>query len=280
MKKFLTNDICKKIGISVIMLAIMLCSVFIVSKFATSPEYYKGTMQSIDDKKATVMGITAGAATTSTILAAFPGDVTTPIANQIMQISSYLMIVVCVLVLEKSVLTVMGYLAFNILVPIACVLFGIHTFIRKEFLKTIALKFVIFAMVIVTIIPLSVKIGDLICDSNSVYIEQVTEESIEENTEKNTGEGTLDESWSDGIINKFKEGAAYAGNYAKEKLNNFIDAIAIFIIAYCAIPIIVIVFVVWFFNFLFGLKIPVNSKILRKRTTGNENRTNVVSEQG
>lgn len=133
MKKFLTNDICKKIGISVIMLAIMLCSVFIVSKFATSPEYYKGTMQSIDDKKATVMGITAGAATTSTILAAFPGDVTTPIANQIMQISSYLMIVVCVLVLEKSVLTVMGYLAFNILVPIACVLFGIHTFIRKEF---------------------------------------------------------------------------------------------------------------------------------------------------
>jgi len=66
-------------------------------------------------------------------LASVVGDATTPVANEIMDISSYLLIVVCALVLEKSLLTVFGYIAFNILIPIACGLFAISVFAKRNF---------------------------------------------------------------------------------------------------------------------------------------------------
>jgi len=124
----LKRDLITKSICLVLLVVLALLSVFLLAKTASSPENYVSTVKSIDEKKATVMAVTATAATASTILAAIPGDATTPIANQIMEISSYLMIVVCALVLEKSLLTVVGYLSFKILIPIACVLFGIYIF--------------------------------------------------------------------------------------------------------------------------------------------------------
>lgn len=242
----------KKIIITAVLLTIAICSVFIISKIAANPESYKETIRSIDDKKAIVMSITAGAAATSTLLAFVPGDMTTPIANQIMQISSYLMIVVCVLVLEKSLLTVMGYLSFRILIPISCGLLGLYTFYKKDVLKNLAVKFIVFAAVIVTIIPFSLKIGDMICEANSTVIEQVTED-INQTDEQSVNENN---SWLDSIGDKLKNGISDAGDYAKQKLSMFIDAIAVFIIAYCVIPIIVVLTLIWFVKFLFGIKFP------------------------
>lgn len=246
--KFVTTKKEKIIRVAVLLIVAM-CSIFIISKIATNPENYRTTIQSIDDKKTTVMGVTAGAAATSTLLAAVPGDATTPIANQIMQISSYLMIVVCVLVLEKSLLPVMGYLSFNILIPVACGLLGIHTFYKKEILKSVAVKITAFALVMVAIVPLSLKIGDMICAVNSSVIEQSID-NID-----TTEEASLDDesaSWLDNALKRITNGVSDASGYAKQKLSQFIDVIAIFIIAYCVIPIIVVIIFVWLFKFLFG----------------------------
>lgn len=253
-KQLLAKDITKKIICITLLLVLALLSIFVVSKYATSPENYKATIESIDEKKATVMGLTATAATASTVLAAIPGDVTTPIANQIMEMSSYLLIVVCVLVLEKSLLTVMGYLSFNILIPIACGMLGFYTFIKKETIKVLAIKFIVFALVISTIIPFSLKISDLIYEVNKTTIEQVSTTVDEAIVQEESKE---ESSWLDKILNKVKEGVSNAGDKAKQILNKFIDAIAIFIITYCAIPIIVVLLMIWFIKFLFGITIPV-----------------------
>lgn len=272
-KELMSKEITKKMICVILLLAIALLSIFVISKPATSPENYGSTIESIDEKKATVMGITATAATASTVLAAIPGDVTTPIANQIMEISSYLLIVVCVLVLEKSLLTVMGYLSFNILIPIACGMLGIYTFLKKETLKILAIKFIVFALVIVTIIPFSLKISDLIYEVNKTTIEQVTTEIDESITEEEIEE---DKSWLDKMLDKVKDSVSNAGEKAKQILNRFIDAIAMFIITYCAIPIIVVLLVIWFIKFLFGIAIPVpkGDKLPLLRKHKNENKTN------
>ncbi len=235
-----------------ILLIIAICSIFILSGIATNPENYRTTIQSIDDKKTTVMSVTAGAAATSTLLSLVPGDTTAPIANQIMQISSYLMLVICVLVLEKSLLTVMGYLSFNILIPLACCLLGIHTFYKKEILKSMAVKFIVFAVVIVAIVPFSIKIGDMICDANSTIVELVTENN--DTTEVYSDDEN--NSWLDNAVKKITNEFSNVGSFAKQKLSQFIDAIAVFIVAYCIIPIIVVITLLWLFKFLFGIKIP------------------------
>lgn len=244
----------KKLIFVIALLFLALFSMFGISKSATDPQNYKSIIQSIDDKKGTVMSVTAGAAATSTLLSLVPGDATTPIANQIMQISSYLIIVVCVLVLEKSLLTITGYLSFNILIPIACGLLSIYKFYKKDFLRNLALKFIAFSMVIVMIVPLSLKIGDMICAVNATVIEQVSENIDEIKTENTDGE---EHSLIDKIIAKISNDVSETGDYAKRKLNQIIDAVAVFIIAYCVIPILVVIFVVWLIKILFEIKIPI-----------------------
>lgn len=257
-KEILSAGITKKIVCLIMLLAIAILSIFVISKPATSPESYRSTIESIDEKKATVMGVTATAAAASTALAAIPSDATTPVANQIMEISEYLFIVVCVLALEKSLLTVMGYLSFNILIPVACALLGVYTFIKKETLKILAVKFVVFALVIVAIIPFSLKISDMIYDMSRSTIEQVTTEVDENVVEETPSEN---KSWWENTIDKIKEGATDVAEKAKQILNSFIDAIAMFVIIYCAIPIIVVFLVIWFIKFLFGIAIPMPTGI-------------------
>ena len=275
-KGILEKDTTKKIICIILLLIIAMLSMTVISKVATSPESYKSTIQSIDEKKATVMGVTATAAATSTALAAIPGDVTTPIANQIMELSSYLLIVVCALVLEKSLLTVMGYLSFNLLIPISCVLLGVYTFVKKRTLKILALKFIVFALVIVAIIPFSMKISDMIYESNQATVEQVTadlEESVVKDGEK------AEKSWLDKMVDKLKESVSDVGEKAKQILNSFIDAIALFIITYCALPVIIVFFVVWFINFLFKINIPMPNLNAKRIVSKNKNQEKTETEE-
>ena len=90
MKNVLSNGIMRKLLVVTICCVVALFSIFVVAKKATSPETYKNTIQSIDEKKVTVMGVAATAAIASTALASVVGDATTPVANEIMDISSYL----------------------------------------------------------------------------------------------------------------------------------------------------------------------------------------------
>lgn len=264
-KEIMTKETTKRCISIVLLLAVAILSMTIVSKIATSPESYNSTIRSIDEKKMTVMGVTATAAITSTALATVPGDATTPIAKQILELSSYLLLVVCALVLEKSLLTVMGYLSFNILVPIGCLLFGIYVFLKKKTLKILALKFIVFALVLVLIIPISMKISDMIYEANQTTIEQVTTDLSETSVESDE----VEKAWIGKMIDKVKKSVSDVGEMTKEILNKFIDAIALFIITYCVLPLIIIFAIIWFINFLFKINIPTpNIKKISKKMVG------------
>ncbi len=279
MKNLLSREITKKILMVLLCLTLALVSVFVIAKRATDPQSYKNTIQSIDDKKATVMGITTATITASTALAAIPGDATTPIANQIMDMGSYLLIVVCALVLEKSLLTVLGYLAFNILVPGACLLFAISVFVKRNILRVLSLKIVVFAVVISTIIPFSLKISDLIYESNQSMVTELNDEVEKMDDSK---ESDKEKNWWESFTDKIKDGVANAGEKVKQLVNNFIDVIALFIITYCAIPIIIFLIVIWFVKFLFNIKIPVpekeNLKMLNALKKSNHSNNEIIEK--
>lgn len=259
MKKNFLNGIMRKVLVVVICFAVALFSIFVVAKKATEPETYKNTIQSIDEKKVTVMGVAATAAIASTALASVVGDATTPVANEIMDIGSYLLIVVCALVLEKSLLTVFGYISFKILIPVACVLFAISVFAKRSLLKLLSLKIVVFALVLSTVIPFSLKISDLIYETNMSTVQEL-DSKVEGIDSEESNKKDNKKSWWDKLKDKAKEGTSKVIEKAKDLLNNFIDVIALFIIAYCAIPIIVFLVVIWLVKFLFNITIPIPSK--------------------
>lgn len=259
----------KKIIITIALVLIALISIFVISKITSSAKFHKNTIKSLDNKKLTVIELTAATAGTATAIAALPSDSTTPIANQIMDLSSYLLIVVGVIFLEKILLTLTGNIAFAVLIPIACVLYCVYIYSQKEVLKNLAIKLAVFGLVIFMIVPVSVKISDFI---ESTYKETINEtieaaenlgdevEKSEKNSEKEEIEqgiwGTITSTVTD-AISSIGDGVSKLIEKGKNVLSKFIDAIAILLITTCVIPIAVLFFIIWIIKIIFGINIPV-----------------------
>ena len=253
----------KQIIATIVFIIVALTSIFIISPKASSTDSYKSTIESLDNKKMNVMEITAATAGASAILAVIPSDATTPIANQVAKLSTYLLIVIATIFFETILLTLTGYVTFNFLIPIACVLAVIYLFSKFDIVKRLAIKLSVFGLIIFMVVPISVKVSNLIENTykdtiDSAKTTEFTEEEIQsvENTNESTSEG-----WN-GLVSKFKDGIANIENNVsnlikkgEKTLSNFIDAIAILLITSCVIPIFVLIFFVWLVKMIFGLNL-------------------------
>ena len=265
--------------ITVIALIIVtVLSIFVIAPFASSAKTHANSIKTLDEKKITVMELTAATAGSATALAAIPGDFTTPVSNQILQLSSYLLIVIGAIFLEKVLLTLTGFVAFKFLIPIACLLYAIYIFVEKEFLRNLALKLIAFGIVITLIVPVSVSVSNLIEKTHKDSITQTVEDA--KNAQNEVNQTEVEESQGDNgniwdtVTSKVKEGISNIGEGAskvikkgEELLNKFIDAIAILLITSCVIPIVVLLAFVWLVKIIFSVNIPLpklNKNILKK----------------
>lgn len=279
----------KRIIAVIILVVITLISIFGVSKIASSNEFHTKSIQELDEKKVVVLELTAATAATSTAIALVPGDATTPLANQILQLSSYLLIVVGAILLEKVLLTLTGYIAFTFLIPIACLLYGIYLFAKKDILRSLAIKLAVFGIVIFMVIPISIQISNLIEDTYQESINQTIEEAknIENESEKeNTNNESEEATGWNAFTSKAKEIVSDVGDNVSEwihkgekALSDFIDAIAILLITSCVIPILVLILFVWIVKIIFGISIPI--KEIKKINSDNKvkNNNDIIQEK-
>lgn len=245
----------------ILAIAVLLLSISPLKARYTDPATFSEQIESIDERKATVVTLSAAAAAAATGIAAIPGDASTPIANQVMEVSSYLMVVVCVLVLEKMLISVVGGISFGWLLPAACVLFGIWALLRKDWLYQLAIKIAVFALIIAFLIPCSVMASDMIYEANSGQIEEaiVASEGISAEDDQQK------QSFWDKITSSVQDGAEKVKTGAQHILNKFIDAIALFLITYCAIPVLVVLALLWLMKMFFGVNIPAPKALPKPR---------------
>ena len=278
------NEKQKKIIFALIPIVIALLSFFVIARFTSSTEFNAKTTQSLDDKKTTVMELTAASTAASAAITLIPGDVGTPIANKLADLSSYFLIVFSAIYLEKYLVTITGYAAFKILVPIACVFFSGYLLWRKEILRVVAQKFLLFGLAVYLVIPASVKVADMIETTYASSIESTIEtakqttDEIESETgesgqvdDKSSNEKSQSDSDSDskenaggffsGLFNKVQEGVSTATANVENVLNNFIEALAILLVTSCLIPILVLIFFVWLVKMLLGLNIDIPTSV-------------------
>ena len=278
------NEKQKKILFALIPIVIALLSFFVIARFTSSTEFNAKTIQSLDDKKTTVMELAAASTAASAAITLIPGDVGTPIANKLADLSSYFLIVFSAIYLEKYLVTITGYAAFKILVPIACVFFSGYLLWRKEILRVVAQKFLLFGLAVYLVIPASVKVADMIETTYASSIESTIEtakqttDEIESETgesgqvdDKSSNEKSQSDSDSDskenaggffsGLFNKVQEGVSTATANVENVLNNFIEALAILHMTSCLIPILVLIFFVWLVKMLLGLNIDIPTSV-------------------
>lgn len=265
MIKDLKVEYSKRTIILIILIIIGLLSRFLVSKIVTDPSFNAATIESLEEKKITVLKLAATMAASSTALSLLPGDVAMPIANQMVELNKYFIVVISAIILEKILVSVVGYVTFSYVIPLACILGIAYLYVKVDGLRNLAIKLAIFGIVIFAAIPVSIKMSDLIYSSYQASLEQTVEianenkEFIEEKKEEFADE---DKNWMDRIGDYFSNLTSKIGlgmseilKKGEDILNKYIDAIAILIISTCVIPIIVILFFVWIIKILFGFEI-------------------------
>ena len=93
------NEKQKKILFALIPIVIALLSFFVIARFTSSTEFNAKTIQSLDDKKTTVMELAAASTAASAAITLIPGMSISKLAD----LSSYFLIVLCAIYLEISV---------------------------------------------------------------------------------------------------------------------------------------------------------------------------------
>jgi len=251
--------------ILITLLSIALFSIFVVSRIVTAPSFNAASIKSLDDKKVIVMKLAASAAASSTALTLIPGDVATPIANQIAKLSSYFIVILCAILLEKMLIAAVGYVSFTCIIPFACFLFALYLYIKKDILIEYAIKLIIFGIVLFVAIPVCIHVSDLIYSSYQASIEQTVETAEQNNKyieEKKKDLSEEDKNWIEKIgdyltnlTSKIGTGISEITKKGEDTLSAFLDAIAVLIITSCAIPIVVLLIFAGIIKILFGFNI-------------------------
>lgn len=213
-----------------------------ISFVASQPEMYKPLIKSLDEKRADALALSTSAITLSTGMSLFAEDRLDPIVDFLSNITSYVTLIVCVIFLEKLLLTSFGFLTFAVIIPISCILGLLYVWLKKDLLKAIALKLTAFGLVLFLVVPSSVLFTNLI--ERSKYYDDIKLEATD-----------IIEDEDISGLNKLKELTKEVASFIEQKTNSFIDMIAIMIITTCAIPLGTLALLFWIVKMLFGINI-------------------------
>lgn len=229
-----------------------LLSMTLFAKAATSPAFTQACIAYLDSKKKTVLELTAAATASSAAITMIPGDIGTPIADKLADISTYTMIVLCAVFLEKYLVTITGHVVFRFLIPFAC-LMTIGSLIRPRFVnwRRTALRVCLFSVILYFVIPASVGISKTIENTYDNSIQE-TIDSAKESAEEIQDNAETQTIW-DRFISTIEGGVNTVTSRFEGILNNFIEAVAVLIVTACVIPVLVLVVMFWIVKMLFGI---------------------------
>lgn len=246
-----------------ILVVIALVSIFVVADYAASPEVHAETIKELEDTRDTVMRLSISAVGVSSAITMIPGDVATPIAEKLADLSTCFLFVLSAIYLEKYLVTITGYAAFKVLIPLACAACIIGILFRSHVAKQLAAKLAVFGFTIVMVIPASVTISNLIEDTynssiqNTIDLALETTEEIEDDVELNAAEEEKNDHIFSDLLATVSDKVSIATDKLENVLNHYLEALAILLVTSCVIPVLVLVFFVWLVKIILGVDIPV-----------------------
>lgn len=245
-----------------VLAVIALVSFFKVADYAASPEVHKETIEALEDKRDTVMHLTTAATGVSVAITMIPGDAATPIAEKLADLSTIFLLVLSAIYLEKYLVTITGFAAFKLLIPLACGAGIAAVLFRNHVAKQIAAKLAVFGFAIVMIIPASVGISNLIEDTYNSSIQSTidlaleTTEEIEADSELSAAKQEEEKGIFSNLISKVTETVSIATDKVENVLNHYLEALAVLLVTSCVIPVLVLFFFWWLVKIILGVDIP------------------------
>ncbi|MBQ9069090.1 MAG: hypothetical protein IJ131_08530 [Eggerthellaceae bacterium] len=305
------NKTVKIVSVAVL-LVLALVSAFPAGSYFSSPDAYKGTIASLDEKQGVVTGLMAVSVATSTAITALPNDIGSPIAERLANLSGDFLIILTAIYLEKFLLTTFGFAAFRILIPLACILAIIAVVLVgkagiRSALGRVAVKMLLLAVTVAIVVPLSIFISDKMEETHNVSVSNMLEEfSGEENvveglvaegqdgatassqddtassqdsaSQKNDAGSFFDRivSGASDFISETTGGIAKSFDDIKQKalnlLNRLTDSLALLIVTSCIIPILVLLLFLWIVKLILGVDVDAATRFIKPRAFGGTRR--------
>ena len=237
-----------------VLLLVAVVSFFYVGDWAMDPDTHAEIIASLDSKVETVLKLTGASTVASAGISAIPGDTATPIAEKLADFSEVFLVILCVLYAEKYALAIIGAATFKILIPAACVLVGISIFSESALWRRLAVKFTVFGLIIFILIPVSIRVSDLIYATYDDSINNTI--SAAEQMASDTSliaDAQEDSGVIDSILSGISDSVSGLTERAANTLSRFVETLAVMIVTSCIIPLLVVVFFVWVAKILTGV---------------------------
>lgn len=245
----------KKINYYWIMAALVLASI-LFGAFISVPEHIAPLTNSLNHTKTNVERLAAASTAASAALTLVPGDFATPIAEKLADMSFYFIWILAAVYLEKILVTIAGLLVFQIILPAGIIIQSAARHLSNISLRKFGYKLIALGLVLGFLAPVSVGTSNLI--QNQYHLElEASVKAVEEGTatvRDNADETNEDSNLWDKIVSKVKGGAATLMDKLEAMLNNIIDAIAIYLVTTCFIPVVTFLLGLWLIKSIFSIK--------------------------
>ena len=232
----------KKYALVAVILLAAVISFTVIAPWAADPANHVSSIEKTENKITTVMTLSGGAAGTSAMLSILPGDLCTPLAEQLAELAKYFLLILSALYLEKFMITITGYITFSVLIPLALVIVAAVVISGNKKFLSMAAKIAIIGFIIYLIVPASVILSDKIYQTQEDTITQTIEEY-----------NNLDVSGDSdsGIIGEITTITSNTIDKVTEFISSLMESLAVMIVTACVVPVLVFVFLVWIMKVMF-----------------------------
>lgn len=264
------NDFGRIVIVLLLVLAAVI-SLFPVGNWASNPQNFSRFTESVDNSISTVLKLSGVAVGTSAVITMLPGDVATPIAEEMAELTDYFLIILCVLYAEKFMLSIIGLGVFRILIPLCCLLAIACVLSGRGELKRLVVKGLLLGLIVFATIPTSVMMTEMIYERYYISIDETIEMAEEFNGKaKDVSEaeekGLLAEVWD-----RISEKSGSMADKAANILTGFVKNIAVLLVTSCVVPVLTLLFMCWVVKLITGVDVrPPMPRPRRRRPGGHD----------
>ena len=233
----------KKFALVAVVLLAAVISFTVIAPMAADPANHVSSIEKTQNKISAVMTLSGGAAGTSATLSVLPGDMCTPLAEQLAELASYFLIILSALYLEKFLITISGYITFSVLIPLALIIVAAVIISGNRKFLSLAGKIVIIGFIIYFIVPASIVLSDKIYQTQEDTVSQTIEEY---NNLDISGDS------DSGIIGEITTITSNTIDKVTNFISDLMESLAVMIVTACIVPAIVFVFLVWMMKVMFS----------------------------
>ena len=249
----------KKGMIIALLVLFAVISITKIAPWSADPANHKHSIEQTEEKIADVMTLSGGAAATSATLSLLPGDICSPLAEQLAELAKYFLLILSSLYLEKFLISLSGYVTFAFLIPFACILLCLYVVTGGKNLSRMAGKVAMVGIIIFAIVPASVLISDMVYQTQAAKVDETIEEY---NDLEISGDS------DGGFFSEFTSITTETVDHITSFIDNLLESLAVMIVTSCVIPLLVFVFLIWLLKVIFSVNVlTLDTSALQKLTS-------------